>query len=225
MIAGVLGNYEASSAWGEQALASCRELGDEAGIAWSLTFLAVVPMERGRPEEASPLLEEAEALHRKHGDSVGVRRVLHLQGQVAGTAGDLERGRRLLRESAELSRSEGDAFSAASSLHSLGDVELEASDLDAAEEDYRAALELALDSDAHRLVCYSLAGIAAVAAARGDAERAALLWGFVERDERRLQFSLRGRTLYERHVAGLAGVEEGRRLDLDAAVEIAGAVP
>jgi predicted ATPase/class 3 adenylate cyclase len=225
MIAGVLGNYEASRVWGEQALASCRELGDEAGIAWSLTFLAVVPMERGRPKEATPLLEEAEALHRKHGDSVGVRRVLHLQGQVAGTAGDLEGGRRLLRESAELSRSEGDAFSAASSLHSLGDVELEAGDLDAAEEDYRAALELALDSDAHRLVCYSLAGIAAVAAARGEAERAALLWGFVERDEQRLQFSLRGRALYERHVSGLAGVEEGRRLDVDAAVEIAGAAP
>jgi predicted ATPase/class 3 adenylate cyclase len=221
MVAGVLTKFDLAGAWAEQALASFRTLGDEQGIAWSLTTLAMVRMELGRPEDAGPILEESEALHRKHGDSGGVRRVRHLQGQQAVAVGDLDRGRRLLAEAAELSREVGDAFSAASSLHSLGDVALDAGDLDAAEQEYVSALDVALDCGAHRLVCYSLAGMAAVAAARGEAERAALLWGFVERDEQRLHFTLRRRALYEQHIAGLEGLEAGHRLDVDAAVEIA----
>jgi tetratricopeptide (TPR) repeat protein len=167
------------------------------------------------------MLEEAERLHRKAGHSGGLRRVLHLRGQQAEAVGDIPGGRGLLREAAELSLEEEDTFSAASSFHSLGDLELEAGDVDAAEAAYRTALQIAWDTGADRLVCYGLAGLAAVAAARGEVERAALLWGFVEGYERRLQFSLRRRGLYEERLAALTGTEAGGRLDLDAAVEIA----
>ena len=70
--------------------------------------------------------------------------------------------------------------------------------------------------------CYGLVGVGAVAAERGDTERAAQLWGFVEAYEERLQFTLRGRALYERRLADMAGIdlyEEGRRLDVSAVVE------
>ena len=79
-----------------------------------------------------------------------------------------------------------------------------------------------LGSGAERLVGYGVAGLGAVAAERGDAERAALLWGFVEAYEERLQFTLRGRRLYERHLAGLVGTkayEAGSRLDVSAVME------
>jgi tetratricopeptide (TPR) repeat protein len=168
------------------------------------------------------LLEEAEALHRKLGNEGGLRRVLHVQGQQAVDVGDLERGRRLMRESAELAQRHGDIFSEASSLHSLGDIELEAGAVDAAESAYAEGLRIAWDAGLDRLICYGLAGLAAVAAERGDTERAALLWGFVEADEERLQFTLRWRELYERRLAGLAGTasyDEGRALDVNEVME------
>ena len=221
MVAGVRSDFAQAAEWGEEALARYRAVGSERGIAWSLTTLALVPMELGDPAAAAAMLEEAERLHRKAGHSGGLRRVLHLRGQQAEAVGDIPGGRGLLREAAELSLEEEDTFSAASSFHSLGDLELEAGDVDAAEAAYRTALQIAWDTGADRLVCYGLAALAAVAAARGEVERAALLWGFVEGYERRLQFSLRRRGLYEERLAALTGTEAGGRLDLDAAVEIA----
>ena len=82
------------------------------GVAWSLTTVALGPMEQGRPEEAGPMLDEAEDLHRKLGLPGGLRRVLHQAGEAAAV-GDLDRGRRLLRESADLSVGADDHFSAA----------------------------------------------------------------------------------------------------------------
>ena len=172
------------------------------------------------------MLDEAEGLHRKLGLPGGLRRVLHLQGQQAAAVGDLDRGRRLLRESADLSVGADDHFSAASSLHSLGDLDLEAGDPEAAERDYRRALRISWDSGADRLVCYSLAGLASRAAESGDPEQAALLWGFVEAYEERLRFTLRRRGLYEERCGPSAAAhperyDEGRRLGVDEAVEIA----
>jgi predicted ATPase/class 3 adenylate cyclase len=221
MVAGVRSDFAQAAEWGEEALARYRAIGSERGIAWSLTTLALVPIELGDPAAAGAMLEEAEQLHRNAGHSGGVRRVLHLRGQQAEAVGDVAGGRRLLREAADLSLEERDTFSAASSFHSLGDLELDAGDVDAAEAAYRTALRIAWDTGADRLVCYGLAGLAAVAAARGRVDRAALLWGFVEGYERRLQFSLRRRGLYEERLAGLTGTEAGGRLDLDGAVEIA----
>jgi len=223
LVAGVRGDYSRTLGWTEEALAHYRAVGAEEGIAWSLTELATGALIDGRPEDAAPLLEEAEALHRKLGNEGGLRRVLHVQGQQAVDVGDLERGRRLMRESAELSHRQGDIFSAASSLHSLGDIELEAGAVDAAENAYEEGLRVAWDAGLDRLICYGLAGLAAVAAERGDKERAARLWGFVEADEERLQFTLRRRELYERRLSRLAGTaayDEGRNLDVSEVVEI-----
>ena len=226
MIAGVRSDFERAMGWGQEALDLYRALGADEGIAWALTTVALGPMEQGRPEEAGPMLDEAEDLHRKLGLPGGLRRVLHLQGQQAAAVGDLDRGRRMLRESADLSVGADDHFSAASSLHSLGDLDLDADDPEAAERDYRDALRIAWDSGADRLVCYSLAGLAARAAQSGDPEQAALLWGFVEAYEERLRFTLRRRGLYEERCRASAAAhperyDAGRRLGVDEAVEIA----
>jgi predicted ATPase/class 3 adenylate cyclase len=225
-VAGVRGNLELSSAWSEEGLAEFRAVGSEEGVAWTLTNLAIAPLEEGRLDEARSLLEEAETLHVKHGVDGGVRRVRHLLGHQALAAGDFDRGRRLLRESTELSRAADDSFSAASSLHSLGDLELTSGRLEAAEASYREALALSWDFDADRLVCYSLAGLAAVAAERRDPERAALLWGFAEGYEQRLRFTMRRRSLYADRLEGLAGAHPeqrtaGANLGVDAAVRLA----
>ena len=225
-VAGVRGNIDSAMAWSEEALAEFRELGSEAGIAWTLANLAIAPLEEGRLDEARSMLEEAEALHLKLNSPRGVRRVRHLLGQQAFAAGDVERGRLLLRESTDLSLAADDKFGAASSLHTLGDVELVSGEIDAAETAYEDALRLAWDSSSDRLVCYCLAGLGAVAAEQGNAERAALLWGFAEAYEERLRFTMRWRSEYAERLDPVAAAhpqqhEAGRRLDMGDAVEAA----
>ena len=61
---------------------------------------------------------------------------------------------------------------------------------------------------------------------RGDTERAALLWGFAEAYEERLNFTLRRRELYadrldEPAAASRDRYDAGRRLDVGEAVEAA----
>jgi non-specific serine/threonine protein kinase len=225
-VAGVRSQYELAFSRSEEALEYFRSVGSEEGIAWSLTGRAVAPLELGKPEEAGPMLEEAEALHRKLGYDAGIRRVLHLRGQQAAAVGDSERGRQLLQESADLSRARADMFSTASSTHSLGDLELAAGNLDAADENYREGLRVSWEIGSDRLVCYGVAGLAAVGAERGQAERAALLWGFAESYEKRLNFTLRRRELYadrllEPAAAAQDRYDAGGSLDVAAAVEIA----
>jgi predicted ATPase len=225
-VAGVRGNIDLAMAWSEEALAEFRVLGSEPGIAWALANLAIGALQEGRLEEARSMIEDAEALHLKLDSPRGVRRVRHLLGQQAFAAGDVERSRLLLRESTELSLAADDKFSAASTLHTLGDVELVSGDVEAAEAAYEGALRLAWDSSSDRLVCYCLAGLGAVAAEQGHPERAALLWGFAEAYEERLRFTMRWRSEYAERLDPVAAArpeqhETGRRLDVDAAVEIA----
>jgi predicted ATPase/class 3 adenylate cyclase len=226
LIAGVGNDWRRAQELGEKALDVFRHADDRPGIAWTLTTLAALPVELGTPEDALPLLDEADALHRAHGDPGGLRRTLHVRGQVAAGMGDTERGREALRESAELSRAAGEDFSVASSLHALGDVELADGRVDAAAEAYAEALRVAWDTGADRLVCYSLAGLGSIAAERGELEAAALLWGFVERYEERLTFTLRRRALYAERLDPAAAKrpdrwEAGQRLDVGAAVDYA----
>jgi predicted ATPase len=225
-VAGVRGDFDQAAAWGMDALEYFRTAGSELGLAWSLTTMAYLRLERGDLEQAAEMLDEAETLQRRAGSSTGIRRILHLRGQQAAAAGDIEHARQMLREAGELSRTEGDLFSAASTFHSLGDVELDAGEIDAAERAYRDALRSAWDCEADRLVCYCLAGLAAAAAGRGDGRRAALVWGFAEAYEKRLRFTMLRRSLYAERLEPVAAAhpeqrDTGRRLDVDAAVEIA----
>jgi predicted ATPase len=223
MIVGVRNDWPRAQELGEEALDFFRRAGDPRGIAWCLTNLASVPSEAGNPQEALPLLDEAETLHRELGDDGGLRRTLHLKGQALAATGAVEEGAALLQESADLSQRTEDHFSVASSRHALGDIALGEGKVDSAAAEYAEALRVAWETGAHRIVCYSLAGLAGVAAERGDLEAAALLWGFAERYEERLTFTLRRRALYADRLEPAAEAyrerwEAGRNLDVGAAV-------
>ncbi len=91
MVAGVQNDFERAVRSSEEALALFRSVGNDEGIAWSLTTLAVAPIDRGDAEAAAPLLAEADELLRKQGNRGGIRRILHLRGQHAALTGDLAR--------------------------------------------------------------------------------------------------------------------------------------
>jgi predicted ATPase len=223
MIASVQSDWVRTKELGEQALEVFRRRGHALGMAWTLLNLAVVPLEFGRPEEARGMLDEADALLRSEGGGGGMRRLGHLYAQLAAETGDLGLARKELRESAERSLAAGEDFSAATALHSLGDVELIERAIDVAAAAYAEALQVAWGTGAQRVVCYALAGLAAVAAERGQLEAAALMWGFVERYEERLTFALRRRALYAERVEAAVEAhrdrwEAGRALETGAAV-------
>ena len=191
-IAGVRSDFDQAAAWGIEALEHFRVGGSELGLAWSLTTMATIPLERGDVEQAGLMLEEAEALHRKIGDPRGFRRVLHLQGQQAAAVGDVEQSRRLLREAAELSRADGDLFSAAVRRFirsAMSSSSRASSKRPSAAYRRRAAPRLGLQLRSARLLLPGRAGRRRRRA--GDPERAALLWGFAEAYEERLRFTLR----------------------------------
>jgi predicted ATPase len=223
MIASVQNDWIRTMELGEEALEIFRRRGHALGMAWTLLNLAVVPLDSGRAEEARAMLDEADALLRSQGGGGGMRRLGHMYAQLAAETGDSDLARKQLRESAERSLAAGEDFSASTALHSLGDVELTDGAIDAASAAYAEALQVAWGTGAQRVVCYALAGLAAVTAERGQLEAAALLWGFVERYEERLTFTLRRRALYaERLEAAVEAHRDrwdaGRALDVGATV-------
>jgi ATP/maltotriose-dependent transcriptional regulator MalT len=100
-------------------------------------------------------------------------------------------------------------------------------DLDEAQREGRAALEMERTQENRLWALYTLAGLAQVALARGDLERAGLLWGAAEKEAESLprwpdERARRIGTLAEEdREPVIAARERGRALDLWDAVELA----
>jgi hypothetical protein len=137
----------------------------------------------------------------------------------------------LLSTAAEAFREQNDLAALAASLHSVADVELEDGKLAVAEQGYAESLSLARTGAVGQgkgFTMYCFAGLAAVAAARGDAKRAGLLWGVVERLEEELECKLRPieGVRYDGFLTTVAGsitfdeaASDGRELSLEQAVD------
>jgi hypothetical protein len=102
--------------------------------------------------------------------------------------------------------------------------------LDEAESVYGETRSLARTAVARRVACYCLAGLAAVAALRGDAEHAGRLWGSVVALDNELRPGLRTveRSEYERHLAAVRrepslepAFTDGQSFDFTEAIEYA----
>jgi hypothetical protein len=115
-------------------------------------------------------------------------------------------------------------------LATLAEVERLLGNLEAAEQHSRDALALALDIGDRMGSVFAAAELASTAAARGDAEAAARLWGAIESEEAEGSIGqwLEHRATYERLVFSAAGPKcdqaraEGRLLSL---AEAAGVEP
>jgi predicted ATPase/DNA-binding SARP family transcriptional activator len=141
----------------------------------------------------------------------GVAAARHGLGQAFRDLGDMETARSHLVTAADMYRALKDEVTLASTLHSTGDLDLDVGELDAAAEHYKESLALAGELGmSQRMIAYCLAGLAAVAAANGDAERAGRLWGALERREDAMGVTLHSaeRNRYERLVESVAGRDD-----------------
>jgi predicted ATPase/DNA-binding SARP family transcriptional activator len=212
----------------EQSLELFGQLRDELWLARVLDRQADLHFSAGELEAARAAFEAS----RRHFENLsrpgGVAAATHGLGQVARDFGDIKASRSLLSSAADMYRGLNDRTALAATLHSIGDLELDDRHPEAAARRYEESLSLARETGmGQRTITYCLAGLAAVAAAREEVERAGRLWGAVEQREDEMGVRLHDveRRRYERLIAAVGedgefarGASTGRELTLDQAV-------
>jgi predicted ATPase/class 3 adenylate cyclase len=161
----------------EEGLAQSREMSDTWWIASLKESLASVSGFRGDSERATELYEESMDLFREQGDKQSLAINLNNLAMVVHSQGDLGRAARLTEEAVALQRELGTRGGVSMGLCNLGWIALLQEDLRKAADLYRESLSLAWDSGLNPIVQSALEGFACVAGAKGEAERAARLWG------------------------------------------------
>jgi predicted ATPase/DNA-binding SARP family transcriptional activator len=219
------GDTAAAAQLFEESANAYREVGDLGPLAWALANLAESQGILGDLGRAREHFEQSLRLSRELGLEVAIGHALHGLGELERDAGNFDRAAELLEESLAISQRIDDPRMASASTHGLGDLALEQADLETASGRYAEAL--VLEAEEPRSLAYSLGGLAAVAALRGEVNRAGTLWGALESIERESAAEI-GRRERERYEARLRtldpaelarAVADGRQLPLEVVIE------
>jgi non-specific serine/threonine protein kinase len=237
------GQYERATTLFEENLALSRELGDTLGIALSARGLGMVKLHQGDYKRATELFKEDLMRCREMKDEVGVVISLINLGDAARCQDDYDRAAALYEESLALCRETGYTvlwWGPEVILRRVGRVALHRGHYDRATEIFKEGLSLFRKRGDKRSIVECLEGLAAVAGAEGQPERAARLYGVAEALRKAIDVSLTpsffpplppDRADHDRSVAaaraGLgeeafkAAWEEGRRMKIEEAVQLA----
>lgn len=230
------GDYEESKDLLEEGLRLHRELGDDEGVAYSLTNLGFVAMFGMRDDlPVGDLLEEAMVLKDRIRDHHILGNLLIFAGMMLETHGEARREMPLHEESLALLREARDARGMSMCLTSLGFTLLKRGDHAGATRLLRENLLISRGLDKKYCIAYSFFGMAGVALETGRPARAARLWAASEsvREAAGIELSPLARTAlgYDDRLAsakarlGEVAFErawaEGRNLAQDEAVEYA----
>jgi non-specific serine/threonine protein kinase len=206
-LARLQGDSDAATALQTEALAGARTLGDDLNAAAALQELSLVTMHRGDHDlaveqmaEALDLFLQTEAIA-----PAGPQRVSVAQAnmaQIALAQGDADRAAHHVAEAVRHQRDLGYTWALGDTLRILGDVAHERGDYTAALTAYRESVMLTHDHGDRRFLTNALAGIAGVAAAQRQPERAARLYSAtaVLRDQLGLGTESWQRTRHERAI-------------------------
>jgi tetratricopeptide (TPR) repeat protein len=159
----------------EESLAVFRELGDVMGTARTLIGLADVARDQGDGERGIVFSQEGLALARECGDVLLTGYALHNMGVAAWQQGDHAQASSLL--AAALSSLDQRGEAGAEVLASIGLMALDDRDFSAAKKAFADSLQIGRTRSIPWLASTDLEGLAGVAAAHGEAELAARLYG------------------------------------------------
>jgi tetratricopeptide (TPR) repeat protein len=162
-----------------EGVALWREIGDTWGLAKALWCLGAA-VRRDDPAAARPIVEEGVALYREVGDLNGLAEALPQLGVIARLEGDHTRAAALLEESLALGRETGDKDNISGALRCLGDIVQDQGDYERALALYQESLVLARLIEHKENIARCLVGIAGVAGAVRQAERAVRLLSAAE---------------------------------------------
>jgi predicted ATPase/class 3 adenylate cyclase len=203
-----------------------RQLGDDRGVSIVEEMLAVSAWRREDWDRMRELTQHSLELAEGRFPFIETSNYW-LLGQLALNDGDLDLAVELTRRGTETAHEAGWIWWESGQRHELLMLALRSGDLDEAEREGLIALRMQREQENRTWALYTLAGLAQVALARGDLERAGILWGAAEKegeslprwaDERARRIGALGE---EDREPVLAARELGRALDLWDAVEIA----
>ncbi len=218
----------AEARW-QQSLALFRDLGNDRGAAGILHRLALRPLVSRDYERARRLVDESEALARGRFRLVEIVN-LHIYAELARADGRIDKAFELEHRSAEMAHELGWLWWESGRRDVLIRLALQLGRLDDAEREGSKALEIEREQENRVWAVHTLSGLAQVALARGELQRAGVLWGAAQAEaERFAGFGFPARRSEERSGAlpretrsdFVAAVAEGRRLELWDAAEIA----
>jgi len=174
----IQGDYESGKLFNREALKLYEELGDEAGSAWAMNFLAVnIRGSRDEVKKSIALSEHALALFRKRNHIAGIIRVLNQLGELARDDGDYDRAGQAYEECISLCRKSGNRQRLAFSLANMGLVDLHHGNCELAEARITESLILCLELNNRYPIANAMAFLSGPATIRGNPERAAQLLG------------------------------------------------
>jgi len=222
------GDRDLSERCYQQSLELSRPLGEERAVASLLHRLAMCALWRGDLDRARELAQESLELSRGRFRFVELPNYSVL-GQVLVQTGDVEGGTELVRRSADEARKAGWKWWLAGQLSNLAFLALDRNDLEEAERDGREGLRIVREQENRQWALWLVSALARAALARRETERAGLLWGALLAETERVpygswqarQSEQAGDLLAETDLDFLAGVEQGRKLELWDVVEIA----
>ena len=209
----------------EESVELYRQLGDDRGVALVEQMLAVSAWRREDWDRMRELTEHSLELAAGRFPFIETSNYW-LLGQLALLDDDLEGAIELTRRGTEMAHAAAWVWWESGQRHELLMLHLRRGDLDEAEREGRAALEMERAQENRLWALYTLAGLAQVALAHGDLERAGLLWGAAEKEGERIprwpdeRARRIGALVEEDREAVVAARERGRALDLWDAAEI-----
>jgi non-specific serine/threonine protein kinase len=170
------GRYDLADARFTDARARAEAVGDANLVALALAGSARVALSRD-PAEAVRLTREAVAVTDGTPFADGRSSALHVLGVALQMSGDFEDARKVMGARLELGRQTGDEFIVWVESSNLSMVERQLGNLDRAEELSRQALAIVQGRGDAMAIPWIVNGLAAVTAAKGQVERAAILNG------------------------------------------------
>lgn len=174
------GNYTLARQYGEERLATYRDLDDQDGIASSLTNLGYVAFEEGNYQLAHRLWAEGLDIARKLSLTNRIVNLSINMGGVARAQGDYVSARSFYTESLAICQELGAKVGIANCLRSLGYVAQQEGVYGDALNYFEESLALYQEQGSTGKMAECLAGISGVWSAQGYPERAARLLGVAE---------------------------------------------
>jgi non-specific serine/threonine protein kinase len=175
------GDYERARELVEEGLMLHREARNTRGVAWSVCSLANTSSELGDYERSRELFEEGIALARNMGGALPLGDLLMALGYEYLLEGDHKRATALSEEAAELYRKRGSRGGLKYALYILGWAALLREDHEQTKALLEENLVLCKEIGAKVIGSLSAEGLACYAASRGEAQRAARLFGVAAR--------------------------------------------
>ncbi len=227
------GDYPAAREAIEECMNRALQLADASVIAFSYIGMGTITYVLGDPDRGTELLEEAVRRSMQAGENRTWYTALYWLADIAQSQNRLADAVKLMEESLTMARAHGDIWMQASVLSRLGQVLVKRGDYGRAIGAFREGLALARSLALYMMVAIGLEGLACIASAQDDGERAGRLLGasqaLLERvggvllplwqaDREWAEATARGQI---GDVAFKRALTEGRSMDLDRAVSFA----